>query len=293
MSKWSTYAGITEVTSLPVMERIPFIITKVIPEMTPFIDRIDRNVFGDKENPIMVSFKTGDDFTRPFATLNDSVTLFGDVRVSWDTYTAKVKYGTLPEEEQRLLKEAWLYLAMLNSGIHNFAIKRKDVVAGMFMSIASCYLADALSEFASFKQSEVATIKYLGELQDEDLYTEVVNYIIDNVKYSVTGYHFKCNGEYCLQADALLTEFIHYAGDDAVDQAIYGRFGTLPGDDQKRISRDIKAILLVKCLDDEYIEPKVKEELNAIVSRHNFRAMKEDIDTISKDAYDILEHTLW
>nr|DAF31305.1 MAG TPA: hypothetical protein [Caudoviricetes sp.] len=51
MSKWTTYAGITEVTSLPVMERIPLIINKVIPEMTPFIDRIDRNVFGDKETP--------------------------------------------------------------------------------------------------------------------------------------------------------------------------------------------------------------------------------------------------
>ena len=293
MSKWTTYAGITEVTSLPIMERIPLIINKVIPEMTPFIDRIDRNVFGDKENSIMVSFKTGDDFTRPFATLNDSVTLFGDVRISWDTYTAKVKYGTLPEEEQRLLKDAWLYLAMLNSGIHNFAIKRKDVMAGILMSMAACYLADALSEFASFKQSEVATIKYLGELQDEDLYTEVVNYIINNVKYSVTGYHFKCNGNYCLQADALLTEFIHYADNDAVDEAIYSRYGTLPTDEHKRISRMVKAILLVKCLDDEYIEPKVKEELSAIVSKYNLNETKQDIVNIANRAYDNLEHAMW
>lgn len=293
MSKWTTYAGITEVTSLPVMERIPLIINKVIPEMTLFIDRIDRNVFGDKENSIMVSFKTGDDFTRPFATLNDSVTLFGDVRISWDTYTAKVKYGTLPEEEQKLLKEAWLYLAMLNSGIHNYAIKRKDVMAGILMSMAACYLADALSEFASFKQSEVATIKYLGELQDEDLYTEVVNYIIDNVKYSVAGYHFKCNGNYCLQADALLTEFIHCADNDAVDEAIYSRYGTLPTDEHKRISRMVKAILLVKCLDNEYIEPKVKEELSAIVSKYNFNETKQDIVNIANRAYDNLESTLW
>lgn len=293
MSKWATYAGITEVTSLPVMERIPLIITKVIPEMTPLIDRIDRNVFGDHENSIMVSFKAGDDFVRPFATLNDSVTLFGDVRVSWETYTAKVKYGTLPEEEQRLLKEAWLYLAMLNSGIHNFSIKRKDVVVGIFMSIAACYLADTLSEYASFKQSEVATIKYLGELQDEDLYTEVVNHIIDHVKYSVTGYHFECNGKYCLQADALLTEFIHYAGDEAVDEAIYGRFGTLPGDEHKRMSRMVKAILLVKCLDDEYIEPKVKEELSAIVSKYNLNETKQDIVNIANRAYENLKNTLW
>ena len=293
MSKWTTYAGITEVTSLPVMERIPLIINKVIPEMTPFIDRIDRNVFGDKENSIMVSFKTGDDFTRPFATLNDSVTLFGDVRISWDTYTAKVKYGTLPEEEQKLLKEAWLYLAMLNSGTHNYAIKRKDVMAGILMSMAACYLADALSEFASFKQSEVATIKYLGELQDEDLYTEVVSYIIDNVKYSVAGYHFKCNGNYCLQADALLTEFIHYADNDAVDEAIYSRYGTLPTDEHKRISRMVKAILLVKCLDNEYIEPKVKEELSAIVSKYNLNETKQDIVNIANRAYDNLESTLW
>ena len=109
----------------------------------------------------MVSFKTGDDFTRPFATLNDSVTLFGDVRVSWDTYTAKVKYGTLPEEEH------------------------------------------------------------------------------------------------------------------------------------KRISRMVKAILLVKCLDDEYIEPKVKEELSAIVSKYNLNETKQDIVNIANRAYDNLEHTLW
>lgn len=293
MSKWTTNAGITEVTSLPVMERIPFIITKVIPEMTPPIDRIDRNVFGDHENSIMVSFKAGDDFVRPFATLNDSVTLFGDVRVSWETYTAKVKYGTLPEEEQRLLKEAWLYLAMLNSGIHNFSIKRNDVVVGIYMSMAACYLADVLSEYASFKQSEVATIKYLGELQDEDLYTEVVNHIIDNVKYSVTGYHFDCNGKYCLQADALLTEFIHYADNEAVDEAIYSRFGTLPGDEHKRMSRMVKAILLVKCLDDEYIEPKVKEELSAIVSKYNLNETKQDIVEIANRSYENLKNTLW
>ena len=224
----------------------------------------------------MVSFKVGDETFKPFATLNDSVVLFGDVRISWHTYKEVVKYGELPEDEQASIRDAWLYLAALKSGIHNLAVKQKDVVAGWMMGTASSYLATVLEDYAPFKQSDVATIKFVGDLKHKDLYADVVNYIIDNVKYSVTGYHFECNGKYCLQADALLTEFIHYAGDDA-----------------KRISRDIKAILLVKCLDDKYIEPKVKEELNTIVSRHNFRAMKEDIDAISKDAYDILEHTLW
>ena len=293
MSKWFTPEGIREVIALPPKERIPFIINTVIPGLVSPTYRIDRNVFGDRENSLMVSFKVGDETFKPFATLNDSVVLFGDVRISWHTYTEVVKYSELPEDEQGLIRDAWLYLVALQSGIHNLAVKQKDIVAGWMLNTASRYLINVLEDYAPFKQSDVATIKFVGDLKHKDLYTEVVNYIIDNVKYSVTSYHFKCNGAYCLQADALLTEFIHYAGDDAVDQAIYGRFGTLPGDDQKRISRDIKAILLVKCLDDEYIEPKIKEELNAIVSRHNFRAMKEDIDSISKDAYDILEHTLW
>ena len=50
MSKWFTPEGIREVITLPLKERIPFIINKVIPEIVSPIYRIDRNVFGDREN---------------------------------------------------------------------------------------------------------------------------------------------------------------------------------------------------------------------------------------------------
>lgn len=54
----------------------------------------------------MVSFKVGDETFKPFATLNDSVVLFGDVRISWHTYTEVVKYSELPEDEQGLIRDA-------------------------------------------------------------------------------------------------------------------------------------------------------------------------------------------
>ena len=128
--KWFTPEGIREVNTLPLKERIPFIINKVIPEIVSPIYRIDRNVFGDRENSLMVSFKVGDETFKPFVTLNDSVVLFGDVRISWHTYKEVVKYGELPEDEQASIRDAWLYLAALKSGIHNLTVKQKDVVAG-------------------------------------------------------------------------------------------------------------------------------------------------------------------
>jgi hypothetical protein len=82
MSKWFTPEGIREVIALPPKERIPFIINTVIPGLVSPTYRIDRNVFGDRENSLMVSFKVGDETFKPFATLNDSVVLFGDVRIS-------------------------------------------------------------------------------------------------------------------------------------------------------------------------------------------------------------------